>query len=315
MYNDHILKSVKDFLDLHHVDGRPLLVGFSGGSDSLALLHLLLECSCNLHVAHVDHGWREESSGEVEKLRAHVEGLNLPFYLRRLENIPMKEDAAREARLSFFQELYDKLGCQAVVLGHQGDDQSETVLKRVLEGASLIALKGILAITSMNGMQLWRPLLGVDKTSLRAWLEKRRLEPIEDRTNLDPRYLRARMRTAILPELERHFGKEVSENLRRLGDAAKELGDYLARQVQKYEEQVVEDREEKRVNLSGFYPFEPLEIKIFLKKFSEKNDVFLSHAALQSLYEILEKGELYRKVGSKGRWIEVRGRSIAIKKI
>jgi tRNA(Ile)-lysidine synthase TilS/MesJ len=117
----------------------------------------------------------------------------------------------------------------------------------------------------MNGMQLWRPLLGVDKTSLRAWLEKRRLEPIEDRTNLDPRYLRARMRTAILPELERHFGKEVSENLRRLGDAAKELGDYLARQVQKYEEQVVEDREEKRVNLSGFYPFEPLEIKIFLK--------------------------------------------------
>ncbi len=313
--NDQILKTVKDFLKIHHEERKPVLVGFSGGPDSLALLHLLMDCCCDLHVAHVDHGWRAESGEEADKLSRYVEELKLPFHLRRLQNIPMKEGAAREARLSFFQELYVKLGCQAVALGHQGDDQSETVLKRVLEGASLTALKGIMAVSTLQGMQLWRPLLTVDKKSLMTWLEKRGLEPIEDRTNLDPRYLRGRMRTSILPELESHFGKEVSENLRRLGDSAGELGEYLARQLQKYETLIIEDWEEKRVDLSSYYPFEPLEIKTFLKKFSEKNNVFLSHAALQSLYEILEKGGLHRKVGDGDRWVEVRGRSIAIKKI
>jgi tRNA(Ile)-lysidine synthase len=316
---DPILKAVKDFLTLHHVRGKPLLVGFSGGPDSLALLHLLLQCreffDLDLHIAHVDHGWRPESREQADLLRQEMERLKLPFHLRCLENIPMKEDAAREARLHFFQELYQKLGCQAVVLGHQGDDQSETVLKRVLEGASLMALKGILSVSAFEGMELWRPLLGTDKPALRKWLESRGLKPIEDPTNLDVRYLRGRMRSTILPELKEHFGKEVGENLRRLGQTAQELGDYLDRQLLKYEALIVEDHEEKRVDLSRFYPLEPVEVKIFLKKFSAKNQVFLSYEAIQTLYEILEKGALHRKVGGDGRWVEVRGRCIAIKKL
>lgn len=317
--HDPILKAVKDFLALHHVRGKPLLVGFSGGPDSLALLHLLLECRVffefDLHVAHVDHGWRPESGEQADQIQQDIEKLKLPFHFRRLENIPMKEDAAREARLSFFQELYQKLGCQAVLLGHQGDDQSETVLKRVLEGASLMALKGIVSVSAFEGMQLWRPLLGTDKPELRKWLDNKGLKPIEDPTNLDVRYLRGRMRTAILPELKEHFGKEVGENLRRLGQTAQELGDYLDRQLLKYEALIMEDHEEKRVDLSRFYPLEPVEVKNFLKKFSAQNKVFLSHEAVQTLYEILKKGTLHRKVGSKGHWVEVRGRCIAIKKL
>jgi len=317
--HDHILKTVQDFLALHHARGKPLIVGFSGGPDSLALLHLLLECrelfDLDLHVAHVDHGWRPESGEQADHLREDIERLKLPFYLRRLENVPMKEEAAREARLSFFQELYQTLGCQAVLLGHQGDDQSETVLKRVLEGASLMALKGILSVSVIEGMQLWRPLLAIDKPALRKWLDSRGLQPLEDSTNLDRRYLRGRMRSSILPELKEQFGKEVGENLRRLGQTAQELGDYLTRQLRKYEALIVEDHEEKRVDLSSFYPFEPVEVKIFFKKFSAENEVFLSYEAVQTLYEILEKGTLHRKVGANGRWVEVRGRSIAIKKI
>jgi tRNA(Ile)-lysidine synthase len=311
------LKAVKDFLKLHHVHGRPVLVGFSGGPDSLALLHLLLNSGfdLDLHIAHVDHGWRRESAEEAVRLRYDVGLLGLPFYLRQLENIPMKENEAREARLSFFQELYQKLDCQALILGHQGDDQSETVLKRVLEGASLFALKGIVAVSMLEGMQVWRPLLGTDKPSLRAWLEERGLKPIEDQTNFDPRYLRGKMRTTILPELEQHFGKEISGNLRRLGESAGEFADYLSRRLQKYEALMIEDHEEERIDLSSHYPLEPVEIKAFLKKFSEKNKVFLSHAAVQTLYEILEDGTLHRKVGGGGRWVEVRGRCIAIKKI
>lgn len=315
---DHaLLRTVKHFLTLHYVPGKPLLVGFSGGPDSLALLHLLLECGMDLdlHIAHVDHGWRAESAEQADRLKKEVQALKLPFHLKRLENVPMKENEARQARLAFFKELYQKFGCQAVILGHHGDDQSETVLKRILEGASLTALKGILPISNLEGMEVWRPLLETDKATLRAWLGEKGLTPIEDPTNDDPRYLRGRMRKTILPQLEGHFGKEISHNLRRLGESAQELSDYLAKKIEKYEALITEDKEERRVDLSGYYPLEPLEIKAFIKKFSEKNKVFLSHAALQSLYEILEKGTLHKKVGEKDRFVEVRGRSIAIKKI
>jgi len=150
---------------------------------------------------------------------------------------------------------------------------------------------------------------------IRSWLKERDLEPIEDRTNLDPSYLRGKMRTSILPHLEDQFGKEVTGNLRRLGESARELSEYLSRKIEKYESLIIEDKEEKRVDLSGYYPLEPFEIKAFLKKFSEKNKVFLSHAALQSLYEILEEGTLHKKVGGGGHFVEVRGRCVAIKKI
>jgi tRNA(Ile)-lysidine synthase len=310
-----LLKSVKHFISLHYVPGKPLLLGFSGGPDSLALLHLLLECDLDLHVAHIDHGWRSESREEAERLKQEVELLKLPFHLKRLENIPMKENQARQARLAFFKEIYQKIDAQALFLGHHGDDQSETVLKRILEGASLTALKGILPVSTLEGMQIWRPLLGVNKMMLRAWIKERGLKPIEDSTNLDPSYLRGKMRTSILPQLEDHFGKEVSGNLRRLGESARELSEYLSKKVEKYEALIIEDKEEKRVDLSRYYPLESVEIKAFLKKFGEKNKVFLSHAALQSLYEILEEGTLHRKVGSGGHFIEVRGRCVAIKKI
>ena len=311
---DSLLKTVKDFLTAHYNKG-PLLVGFSGGPDSMALLHLLLEFKLELKVAHVDHGWREESREEADRLERHVQSLKLPFYRRRLDGVAQKEDPAREARFAFFQELYRELGCQALVLGHHADDQSETVLKRVLEGASLPALGGIRPLSVKDGMTLWRPLLTVDKPAIREWLEKRGLFSVEDRTNLDSRFLRGRMRTAIIPELEKQFGKGVADNLCRLGETAQELSDYLDRKVRRYEDLMVEDASEWRVDLSGCYPLEPLEIKAFLKKWSEKNKIFLSHPALQTLYEILEKGDLHRKVGGSGRWIEVRGRSVAIKKL
>lgn len=307
-----LLKTVKHFLSLHHIPGKPVILGFSGGTDSLALLHLLLECEIDLHVAHIDHGWRAESKSQAEELQAKAE---LPFHRKRLEGTPKKENAARQARLAFFKEIYQKIDAQAVILGHHGDDQSETVLKRILEGASLSALRGILPVSSVGGMQIWRPLLGVDKTMLRAWLKEKGLRPIEDSTNHDPSYLRGRMRTSILPQLQAHFGKEVSGNLRRLGESARELSDYLSKRIEKYEAMIIEDKDEKRVDLSGYYPLEPVEIKAFLKKFSEKNKVFLSHAALQSLYAILEEGTLHRKVGAGDRFVQVRGRCVAIKKI
>jgi tRNA(Ile)-lysidine synthase len=303
---DTVLQVVKDFLAKYHHEGRPLLVGFSGGPDSLALLHLVLECRrffrLELHVAHVDHGWREESAQEAALLQQQVMELGLPFYLHRLQGVVAKEEAAREARYAFFEQLYTQLGCQALVLGHQGDDQSETVLKRIFEGAGLVALGGIRAVMNRGEMEVWRPLLGLSKEVLQQWLARRGLKGLDDSTNRDPRYLRGRMREAIVPTLEKQFGKRVSTNLLRFGESAQELEEYFTRRLHKYHERVCEGR----VDLSGLYPFEPLELKLFLKKFASSHGIFLSHAALNSLAMRLESG-------SHGRLVEVQGNFLAIK--
>lgn len=311
---DAILQEVKQFLELRHQESQPVLLGFSGGPDSLALFHLLIECRrfvpLDLHVAHVDHGWRPESGAEAEKLKNEVK---FPFYLHRLKGEVKSEDGARKERLEFFSRLYSKLGCQALLLAHHRDDQAETVLKRVLEGAHFLSLGGIYPETALEGMTVWRPLLNISKQELIAWVEKRGLKPLIDPANADPRYLRSRMRVEIFPELAKRFGKEIAGNLHRLGQTAQELKEYLDKKTARYFQQVQRDKEGIWIDLNPFYPFEKIELKAFLKKFSDQEKLNFSHDALETLYELLESRASKRKLISREKIVEIHNRIIAIK--
>jgi tRNA(Ile)-lysidine synthase len=236
-------------------------------------------------VAHVDHGWRKGSQKEAKGLQKGVEKMGFSFSGCRLKNVAKKEEAAREARYAFFEKIYHKLDCQAVVLGHQGDDQAETVLKRVFEGAGIAALGGMRKVAWRGEMVLWRPLLEVAKADLVGWLTKRGIKWIEDETNLDENYLRGRMRQKILPALEVQFGKKMGQNLIRLGEFAQELEDYFNERLQKYERVA----EENRLDLAPFYPCHPLELKFLIKKFAQSRCISLSHKELTTLAHLLNK--------------------------
>ena len=258
MMRDPILKRVFEFLQAHFRPGAPLLLGVSGGPDSLALLHLLVEARhffpMELHVAHVDHGWRPESGGEAKILEGIVKALGLPFHLCVLQkegDNKNLENKAREGR-SFFLNLYKEKGFQALVLGHQANDAAETVLKRVLEGASLTSLGGIKPVSQFEGMPIWRPLLKVSKEELVAWLEKRGFAAFDDPTNRDPRFLRARMREHLLPTLAQSFGKEIQNNLCRLGEAAHEMAAYLQKKIAPILERVERTSDGLRLDLARF---------------------------------------------------------------
>ena len=306
---DTILQVIKGFLGKHYLSGKPLLLGLSGGPDSLALYHLLLEAKVGeLYVVHVDHGWRKESRQEAEWLQAQV---STPFHLVRLKEGCRGEEAARKERYMAFLKLYEELQCQALVLGHQGDDQSETVLKRILEGAHFSSLGGMREVADVWGMTVWRPLLSIPKKKLYLWLEKKGIQPLEDPTNQDPAFLRARMRTEIFPELGKRFGKEVGENLRRLGTSVQELKEYLDKKITPYFQRVVRKSREVEIDLNPFFPFEKVEMKTFLKKWTDQEGVPLSYAALETLYDLLENNALSSKIDKN---IEVHRRVIAIKK-
>ena len=210
---------------------RRVLVAFSGGPDSQALLFALsLNKNIEIGVAHVDHGWRKESAREAADLKKQVEALGLPFYLKTLDPekfIGNKEQVCREARYAFFKEICDREGYQAVFLGHHRDDLAETILKRILEGASIVAMGGIKKSSVMHDILILRPLLDVSKKDLMQILKDQHIQYIEDETNFDPQYLRGKFRKKILPGLNENFGKSVNEPLVRFGKECMELTEFM----------------------------------------------------------------------------------------
>jgi tRNA(Ile)-lysidine synthase len=225
------------FLKKYHDGTSPLLLALSGGNDSLALLAMLRVVQkiypFVLHVAHVDHGWRHESRAQAETLRGLI---TEPFHSIRLEGVEKNENAARQARLSYFRTLQQEHHFQAVMMAHHADDQAETVLKRLFEGAHLSHLSGIKKVIDIEGVTCWRPLLSYTKKELTSYLEH---EPLLDSTNDDPTYLRNRMRQEIIPLLEESFGKNVARNLMRLGERASAVDAYFETKLQAYEERIL----------------------------------------------------------------------------
>jgi tRNA(Ile)-lysidine synthase len=227
--NRHITSLTHEFLNVQWDRKKPLLLGYSGGPDSKALLYSLLECDVVPHIAHVDHGWREESRAEADHLEQEALRLGCPFFSIRLDLRDKKEDEARKARYAFFSSLISKY--EALLLAHQADDLAETVLKRIFEGAHLSHLGGMQPVSHQYGMKIWRPFLDVRKTEILRFLEERSLQPIIDPSNSDSVYLRSRMRQEIFPFLNERFGKEVTENLTLLSKRSIELRGYLDRQI------------------------------------------------------------------------------------
>lgn len=225
------LLAVEKFLTQFLQEDEVVVLGFSGGGDSSALLSLLIECrksrSFSLHVAHFDHGWREESKAEALLLEAKIRHEGLAFHCQRAESVVDKniEAVARESRYAFFAQVYEKVGARALILAHQQEDQEETILKRILEGAGITALVGMKPISYFGAMQVWRPLLGIPKQSLRDWNRKRSVSYLEDRTNRDEKFLRARMRISLFPFIESCFGKNIRKNLLAL---AEEMGEMVS---------------------------------------------------------------------------------------
>ncbi len=205
---------------------RPLLIGVSGGPDSLCLLDILDKLGYHLVVAHFDHCLRHESSQEAAFVQAQAGKRGLNYVFGRLdvrqfaaqEKLSL-EEAARIARYRFLFEQARKTGAQAVAVAHTADDQVETVLMHLLRGAGLSGLKGMSYSSLLSEwdafIPLVRPLLGVWRTEILAYCDHNQLTPVFDPSNADSIYLRNRLRHELIPELEK-YNPQVKEALWRM---------------------------------------------------------------------------------------------------
>lgn len=181
-----------------------LLVGLSGGADSVALLHMLHQGGAQISAVHVNHGLRGEASdGDEAFVRRLCTDMRVRLYVYRA--IPPEnpgEGWARQARYAFFRQAMAESGADALVLAHHRDDQAETLLLHLLRGAGLNGLTGMAADTTVDGLRILRPLLGISREELRACLTDIGQPWREDASNADTKYLRNAVRLDLLPLME-----------------------------------------------------------------------------------------------------------------
>jgi tRNA(Ile)-lysidine synthase len=208
--------------------GDHVLVAVSGGPDSMALLHVLWEArerlGVSLEVAAVDHGLRAGAAAEIDLVRERAAALELPFSVlgvevRREPGRASLQDAARRARLEALARLAVEHGAGRVALGHQADDQAETILFRVLRGTGLRGLAGI----PHRRDPFVRPLLDVRRVEILRYLARRSIPFATDPSNADPRFTRARIRHRVLPLLAEE-NPRVAEALIALGQRSRYAG-------------------------------------------------------------------------------------------
>ncbi len=317
--NDVLTPPVFGFLKRHHDKARPLLLAFSGGPDSLALLHVLLAYRkaypLSLALAHVDHGWRSESAHEAESIAKMGKELAVEVHIKRLQPDAMKgnlEAACRQERLEFFAALCQAHGYQAVLFGHHADDLAETVLKRTLEGVALPYLCGIRGETEMLGMKLWRPLLSVPKKAILAWLEAHELKGLQDSTNEDTRFLRARFRQNIIPQLSQEFGKQVCQSLCHIAMEAAELRGYLDKQLAPYLTGISRNKLGSWLDLSTDLPASSFELKHLLRRCCDLEGFALSRDALEKTAVLLNSGAADKQIMAAGKCIFIDRRRLFI---
>lgn len=208
---NQLLFTLQNLCSLH--TDRPVLVGVSGGPDSLCLLLLLLEHGYKPVIAHLDHGLRPDSAADSAFVEQFAAARHLPCLTSRQDVRAFArsqqltlEQAARELRYRFLFQSAQEVSAQAVAVGHHADDQAETVLLHLLRGAGLKGLSGMsfhsLPNTWSETIPLVRPLLGMTRAAILDFLQQRQVSALQDVSNQSFQFKRNRIRHELLPLLE-----------------------------------------------------------------------------------------------------------------
>ena len=216
--------------------GDKVLIGVSGGPDSVCLLHILMalrhELGISLHIAHFDHGLRKTSSVDRRFVESLAKQLNIPYSSasKRIATKKTKgslEEIAREARFDFLIKTAKKNKANVIALGHNRDDLAETVLMRILRGTGLSGLRAIMPLRRIKNTTFIRPLIDVTRKDIEQYLKKGGIRYRKDPTNKSEKFFRNKIRRDLLPVLEKKYNRNIRSVLANLAQAAADDYDLL----------------------------------------------------------------------------------------
>ncbi len=233
-----MLQNTADFMKQHNMGepGDKLVIGLSGGMDSVCLFHVLKDLGYQLEAVHVHHGIREEEADRDEAFaKALCEQYNIPFHSYRFdvpkisrENHLSEEEAGRMVRRQVFEAVLEASGAKYTALAHHGNDRAETFLLNLTRGTGV---KGLGAMNPVRG-NIIRPFLWAKRTEIENYIQENGYDYVEDGTNASDVYTRNKMRHQILPVLEQINSKSV-EHICSAAEKLSAVSAYIDREAEK----------------------------------------------------------------------------------
>jgi len=254
-------------MDLALKPGERILIGLSGGADSVALTHALNRTSAGgrrrpgytLTAAHLNHRLRGEESDRDERfVRELCARLQIELVIERAENLAdwpnlsNLEERARDARYAFLNRTAERVGARYIAVAHHQDDQAETVMLRLLRGSGVA---GLGAMDIIGPGRIVRPLLALRRAEILAYLQAICASYVSDSSNDSPMHLRNRVRHELMPMLERDYAPRLGPRLAGFAREMRELDDYISSEGRRELERRLRDG--GRLDLAGFGGLHP----------------------------------------------------------
>ncbi len=283
-----------------------VVVGLSGGPDSAALTVALAQIASSIGVkiivAHFNHGLRGREANEDERSAGRLaKKLGLPFVSRKMENTAVPqglspEDFYRRQRYQFFDEVAKSNNAGKIALGHNLQDQAETVLLHLLRGSGLEGLKGIMPL---RGGKYIRPLIEISREEIVSFLDEAGIAYRQDSSNESNLHLRNKIRRELLPYLKKEYNPKIDEALAQMADILREENKFIRESVNSAFKTTCIKKQKNKIILNIEYMcMLPLAIqrrllKELLENFSsQKNGItFLHINSLSKLLHNLESGK------------------------
>ena len=289
---DKVLKTIQKYNLIR--SGDSIVIGVSGGPDSMTLLNVLINLKQKLEiskivVATVNHMIREEAEEETKFVENFCESHGIEFYLKKVdvqEEARSKkistELAGRNARYDFLEEVLKKTGSNKIATAHNSNDNAETVLMNLLRGSGVSGLKGI---EKIRDGKFIRPIIECKRSEIEQYCLENKLNPRYDKTNNENTYTRNKIRNMLIPYIEENFNPNIVDSLNRLSTIATKEDEYIHKIVENSFKNIVitADMGKKEIILD-------------LKKFNELDEVIKSRLILYTISEILGTSQGIEKI-------------------
>lgn len=238
--------------------GDKIVLGVSGGPDSISMLNILNEIKdefdFKIYVAHINHLIREEAIDDEKFVENYCKKNDISFFCKRAEVQKIAEtqkigteEAGRNVRYEFFEEVCSKVGANKIAIAHNKNDKIETIIMHLLRGSGLSGLKGMQPIRDNKYI---RPLIECERNEIEQYCEENKLEPRIDKTNFENEYTRNKIRNIVIPYIKNEFNPNIIEIIDRLSQVATDESDYIDNQAQNIYKKILVEKKEKEIILN-----------------------------------------------------------------
>ena len=281
--------------------GDKLVLGVSGGPDSICMLEILNQLKEKLNfeivVAHINHGIRENAILDEKYVEEYCKKLDVEYYVLKVKLKELSkekkmglEEAGRKVRYDFFDTILEKTKSNKIAIAHNKNDRVETIILNILRGSGSLGLKGI---EPKNGKYI-RPIIEIERSEVEDFCLKNNINPRIDESNFENEFSRNRVRNVVIPYIKEEFNPNIVETIIRMSDIISEENEFLEEEIYKqYNNILIEE-----INLAKdvYNNDEESTIILDLKKFNSLNKVLEKRILLYAIKRLFGSTKNIEKV-------------------